>query len=48
MSKIPIIQLNQSYTFSNYFEMAYEPEDIYRVPADLEELLCILIAILSP
>ncbi|MFN6536237.1 MAG: hypothetical protein RM021_007660 [Nostoc sp. EkiNYC01] len=28
MSKIPILQPNQSYTFRNYFEMSFEPEDI--------------------
>lgn len=28
MSKVPIIQPNQSYTFRSYFEMSFEPEDI--------------------
>ncbi|MDZ8260871.1 hypothetical protein [Nostoc sp. ChiQUE01b] len=28
MSKIPILQPNNSYTFRSYFEMAFEPEDI--------------------
>ncbi len=28
MSKIPILQPNQSYTFRSYFEMSFEPEDI--------------------
>ena len=28
MSKTPILQPNQSYTFRSYFEMSFEPEDI--------------------
>ncbi len=28
MPKIPIIDFNRSYTFSNYFDLPYEPEDI--------------------
>ncbi|MGK7876098.1 MAG: hypothetical protein AB4426_23210 [Xenococcaceae cyanobacterium] len=28
MSKIPILQPDQSYTFRSYFEMSFEPEDI--------------------
>lgn len=28
MSKVPILQPNQSYTFRSYFEMIFEPEDI--------------------
>lgn len=28
MSKIPIIQPNQSYTFADYFKLNYDPEDI--------------------
>lgn len=28
MSKVPILQPDHSYTFRNYFEMSFEPEDI--------------------
>lgn len=64
MTRIPILQPNQFYTFGSYFEMLSEPDDIlgsldrtskqidqdlnlYRVPADLEALLHILVGILD-